>query len=100
MGDGGVGEQALDVGLEEGAEVADGHREDGEDGDHQDPVVAVHGRGVEEEAEEDGEGGGLGGGRHEADDGGGGALVDVGGPDMEGGGGDFEAEADEDHGYG
>ncbi len=99
VGDGGVGEEALHVGLQEGAEVADGHRGYGEDGDHEHPVVAVHGGGAEEEAEEDGEGGGLGGCRHEGDYGGGGALVDVGGPDVEGGSGDFEAEADEDHRY-
>ena len=60
-------------------------------------MVAIHGRGVEEEAEQDGEGGGFGRGGHQADDRGGSALVDVGCPDVEGGGGDLEAETDEDH---
>ena len=100
MGDAGVGEHALDVALEERAEVADGHGERGEDPDQHGPAV-LHGREAGEgDAQQDGEGGGLGGGRHEADDGGGRALVDVGGPDVEGGGGDLEAEADEDHGEG
>src|SRR6202044_34437 len=44
------------------------------------------------------EGGGFGCGRHESDNRGWCALVDVGGPDMEGGSGDFEAEADDDEG--
>ena len=58
------------------------------------------GKAGEGDAEQDGEGGGLGCGGHHPDDGGGCALVDVGGPDVKGGGGDLEAEADENHGEG
>ena len=100
VGDAGVGEHALDVALEERAEVADGHGERGEDPDQDGPAV-LHGREAGEgDAEQDGEGGGFGGGGHEADDRGGCALVDVGGPDVERSGGDLEAEADEHHGEG
>ncbi len=50
------------------------------------------------DAEEHSEGSGFGAGGHERDDGRGRAFVDVGGPDMEGRGGDLEAEANDDHG--
>ncbi len=56
----------------------------------------IGGEAGEGDAEQDGEGGGLGRGGHEADDGSGCALVDVGGPDVEGRCGDLEAEADDD----
>src|ERR1700682_163275 len=51
-----------------------------------------------ENAQEQSECGGLRTSREERGDGRGGALVDVGSPDLEGGGSDFEAEADENHG--
>ena len=41
--------------------------------------------------------GGFGGEGEEGGDGGGGALVDVGGVEVEGDGGDFVADADDDH---
>ena len=44
VGDGGVGEHALDVALEQGAEVADGHGEGGEDPEEDGPAV-LHARG-------------------------------------------------------
>ncbi len=64
MGDGGVGQQALDVALQERAEVADGHRQHGEDPDEDGPAVLHGGEAGEGDAEQDGEGGGLGGGGH------------------------------------
>ena len=41
VGDAGVGEHALDVALEQRAEVADGHRERGED-PHEDGPAVLH----------------------------------------------------------
>src|SRR5216683_2125030 len=100
VGDAGVGQHALDVALEKSSEVADGHRQGGEDPHEDGPAVLHRGEGGEGDAEQDGEGGRLGGGRHEADYGGGGSLVDIGCPYVEGGGGDLEAEADDDEGEG
>ena len=83
--------------LQQRAEVADAHDGDGEQLDEDDPVVLQRGHAVEEEAQQHGEGGGLGRGGHHADDGRGRALVDIRRPDVEGSGGDLEAEADEHH---
>ena len=97
VSDGGVGEQAFDVALQQRAEVADAHAGDGEELDQEDPVRAQRGHAVEEEAQQHGEGGGLGRGGHQADDRRGRALVDIRRPDVEGSERDLEAEADEHH---
>ncbi len=100
MGDAGVGEQALNVALEQGTEVADGHRQRCQN-PHKDRPAVLHLREAGEgDAEQDGEGSGLGRGGHEADDRGGCTLIDVGRPDMERSGGDLEAQADKDEGEG
>jgi len=100
VGDAGVGKHALDVALEQGTEITDGHREGGQAPHEDRPAVLVGGEGGEGDAEQDGEGGRLGRGGHESDDGCRGSLVDVGRPDVEGSGGNLEAEAYDDEGEG
>ena len=90
MRDGGVGEEAFDVVLYERADVAQGHGERGRDPEQPE---AARGVGLEEHAQQDGKGSGLGAGGHQANDGSGRAFVDVGRPDVERSGGNFEAEA-------
>ena len=83
---------ALYVGLDESPNIAEGHGECGGDPDQPESSGSVDG---EDDPQQDGEGRGFGGGGHESDDGRGRAFVDVGGPDVKGGGGDFESEANE-----
>src|SRR5579859_2801594 len=59
MGDGAVSQEALDVGLDEGAEVADKHGERGEDPEGPEPVLGGSGYGGED-AQEQGESSGFG----------------------------------------
>jgi len=60
VGDGGVGEHALDVLLSEGGEVADRHGEDRDDPQDGCPDVAQVGEHLVDETKEEGEGRGLG----------------------------------------
>ena len=93
MGDGAVGEHALDVALRDGDEVADGHGGGREAGEEQPPIDVERAEGGVEDAEDDGEPGRLAGDGEERGDGRGRAFVDVGDPHLEGDGGDLEAEA-------
>ena len=97
VSDGAVGQHALDVGLDERAEVADEHREDGENPECPEPEMSGGGNGGED-AQQQREGGRFGAGGEQRGDRSGSAFVDVGRPELEGGGGDFEAEADQDQG--
>ena len=95
VGDRGVGEQALDVGLGDREHRADDHGE-GRDGvDAVLPVPAVGADADEGHAQDHAEGGELGAGGHEAGDRGRGALVGVRGPRVERHGADLEQQADE-----
>src|SRR5262249_5193909 len=101
VGDGGIGEHAFKVALEEGEDVADGHGEGGHDFEEAEDGLAV-GCGVVKVDEGDGvedrdDGRGLGGEGEEGGDGRGGALVDVRGVKVEGDGGDFVGDADDHH---
>ena len=100
VGNGGIGQHALDVVLAQSGEVADGHGEDGDDPHQGLPHAVEHGEAREEQADEDGEGGNLGRSRQEGYDGGWCAFIDVRGPDVEGSGGDFEEDADHEKGEG
>jgi len=103
--DGGIGEQALGVGLGEGCEVAAGHGGDGHKYDEwrvdraqrKEPEcqLPIEQRRIGQNADEHGPCGGLHAYGHEAGDGGGRAFVGVGGPLVEGNGGDLEEQADE-----
>ena len=95
VGDGRVGQHALHVLLAKGGEVADGHGEDGDDPEQRRPERVEIGEHLVDDAQEQREGGGFGRGGEQRDDGRGRAFVDVGRPDVEGRGGDFEENADE-----
>jgi len=94
--DGAVGEQALGVGLGEGGEIADGHGEHRGADEQRLPGCAGRGQGAEQQAQQQGERGGLRADGEIGGDGGGRAFIGVGGPHMEGRGGDFEEQADQD----
>ena len=89
MGDGGVGQHALDVFLDDGHQVAQGHGDRGED-DQGDGKVIAGAVGQDRQAQEQGHRGGLGGGGDEGDDLIGAPLVDVRGPEVEGEHGELE----------
>ena len=95
MGDGGVGQHALDVLLAESGEIADGHGEDRDDPQQRRPERAEMGKHLIDDAQEQGEGGGFGCGGEQGDDRRGRAFVDIGRPDVEGRGGDFEENSDQ-----
>ena len=96
MGDRGVGEQPLDVGLGDRQHRADDH---GEDRDRPRAPSCQSQRSAptadEGHPQDRPEGGELGAGGHEAGDRGGRALVDVRGPRVERHGADLEQQADE-----
>ncbi len=90
-----VGEEALDVGLGDGQDRTDHHRQGRDRRDADLPVPPVGADADVGEAQDGAEGRELGAGRHEPGDGGGGALVGVGGPRVERHGADLEEQADE-----
>ena len=98
VADAGVGEEAFEVGLRDGGEVAEDHGGAGDDGEEREDFFLQGGDNEEglDDAEEDDEAGGFGGDGEEGGDRGGRALVNVGDPELERGGGDFETEGDED----
>ena len=77
LGDGGVGEHALERGLAERADVADDDRDRGERGERRPPGRLRFDEGGVEEAQKDAEGGDLGGDGHERGHGCGRALIHV-----------------------
>src|SRR5271157_4350905 len=99
MGDGGVGQQALGVGLRERGEIRAGHGGDGNENHNRNP----HGPQVDQsaqmkwaanqDAQQHGPSGSLDGDGHESSDRGGRAFVGVGRPLVEGDGGDLEEKA-------
>ena len=88
----GVGEQALDVALSDGHKVAHQHGDGGKDGDDDLPVVHSGHEALTEETQHQGEGSGLRADSQVGGDWKGGALVDVGGPHVEGDGRHLEAQ--------
>ncbi len=98
VGDGAVGQHALDVRLLERGEVADDHGGERADPDDGLPAGGDGAEGGHEDAQQNREGGGFGAYGEECGNGGGRALIDVGSPDLEGGGGNLEAESDEHEG--
>ena len=104
MRNGGIGEQALDAGLHDGGEIAQHHRERGDDGHHRRPtgkVAVPHGaagragKAERENFGEDVKTRDLGAGADERRARRGRAFVGVRRPEMERHGGDLEAEADD-----
>ena len=95
MGDGGVGEETLDVGLRHREHRADDHRQRGHRDDAHPPVPAVGLEADVDQAQDRAEGRDLGAGGHEAGDRRGSALVDVRRPRVERHGADLEQQADE-----
>ncbi len=95
VGDAGIGQQALDVVLSQGHHVAYHHRESGQAPQDGGQAGGQAGEGGDEHAQQGGEAGGLGPHGHEAGHRGGRALVDVGGPHVEGHRRHLEAEADQ-----
>ena len=95
VGDGRVGQHALDVLLAERGEIADGHGEDGNDPEQRRPDGAEIGEHLIDHAEKQSEGGGFGRGREQGDDRRGRAFVDVGRPDVERRCGNLEENADQ-----
>ncbi len=100
MGNGRVGEHALEAPLAERGDVAHGHGEHRQYGQHRAPVVVELGQRLQEYPAEHGKAGGLGSHGHERGDDGGRALVHVRGPQVEGGGRHLEAEAGNEQGQG
>ena len=98
VADAGVGEEAFEVGLREGGEVAEDHGGSGDHGEKRKDFFLQGGDNEEglDDAEEDDEAGGFRGDGEEGGDRSGRALVDVRNPELERGGRDFEAEGDED----
>ncbi len=90
-----VGEQALDVALDERAEVAPGERHRGDDAERDRPELRLAREGDRQEAKREHERRHLRRRGHEARHGRGGALVDVGRPLVERCGGDLERQSDE-----
>ena len=95
LGDGRVGQQALDVALGQRQGVAERHGEDGNDRDQRAPIALHVGEHGQQHAHQHGETSRLGGDRNQGGDGRGRALVDVGRPEVERHHRDFEAEADQ-----
>ena len=95
MGDGRIGQHALHVLLAKGGEVADGHGEDGDDPEQRRPERTQIGEHFVDDAQKQCEGGGFGRGGKQRNNGRRRAFVDVGRPDVEGRGGDFEENADQ-----
>src|SRR5262245_27637211 len=95
VGDGAVGQQSFDVGLNERAEISGKHSGDGKNPESPEPVLRG-GRNRREYAQEQCEGCGLWSGGEERSDGGGRAFIDVGRPDLEGSDRYLEAQADQD----
>ncbi len=93
MGDGAVAEEADDVGLAEGDEVADRHRQGGQDPDGRAPDVAQLGERQEAHRQQPHEPRRLGAHRQVGGHRGGRPLVGVGGPEVEGHGRHLEGEA-------
>ena len=93
-----ISEEAFEVGLREGGKVAEDHGRAGDDGEEREDFFLQGGDDEEglHHAEKDDKSGGLRRNREEGGDRGGCALVDVGDPELERGGGDFETEGDED----
>ena len=97
IGDGGVSDEAIDIGLEECEEVTGDHsgeaREEEEVIDNGRGVLGLGGEG--NDFNEEGKGGGFKGSGHQSGDGHGRALVDIGEPLMEGEGADFKEEGND-----
>ena len=89
VGDGAVGEHALHVGLLERGEVSDDHRRERAGPYDGLPAGGDGTEGGHEDAQQNREGGGFGTYGKESGDRGGGALIDVRGPDLERGSGNF-----------
>ncbi len=98
MGDRGVGQQALDVVLQQGEQVAGDHRGGGDDGEDEPHRVVRREAHVAEVAQQQGEHGALGDGGHEGRHRRRRALVDVGRPHVERHDAELEADADDDQG--
>ncbi|MNZ81965.1 hypothetical protein D3C78_1006520 [compost metagenome] len=97
MGDGGIAEQALDVVLHQGQQVAEQDRGDGDHGQQVVQPAAGGGRGHLVQAQQHGEHGHLAGGGQEGRHRRRGAFVHVRGPEVEGDQGELEGQADEHH---
>jgi len=95
VGDGRVGQHALDVLLAKRGEIADGHGEYGDDPQQRRPDRAEVGEHLVDHAEEQSKGGGFGRGREQGHDRRGRAFVDIWRPDMEGRCGNLEENADQ-----
>ncbi|MCY1362271.1 hypothetical protein D9M69_489780 [compost metagenome] len=97
MGDGGIAEQALDVVLHQGQQVAEQDRGDGDHGQQVVQPAAGGGRGQLVQAQQHGEHGDLAGGGQEGGHRRRGAFVHVRGPEVEGHQGQLERQADQHH---
>ncbi|MPM60525.1 hypothetical protein SDC9_107376 [bioreactor metagenome] len=97
VGDRGVRQQPLDVGLHETDERADQHGEDRCDGQHRLPVPPLRSEGHVQHPQQPTDGGDLGADRHEGGDRGRGAGVDVRHPAVERHDADLEQQADQHH---
>jgi hypothetical protein len=95
VGDGRVGQHALDVGLRDGDQVAQPHGEHGEDHQHPLPIRLDRLQPVHQHANRQREGGDLGRTAEQQDGRRRRALVDVRHPHVEGHGAELEADADD-----
>ncbi len=95
VGDGGVGQHALDIALGDGDQIAQAHGQEGEDDEHALPVRVQPVQPVHQQPNREGKGGDLGGAAQEEGHGGGGALIDVRHPHVEGYGAELEPDADD-----
>ena len=96
MGDSGVGQHALDVGLGDGNEVADRQRDDGEDHQHPLPIGVELTQTIDQKTEGQGKGRDLGGAAQEQDHRVGCPLVGIGHPHMERNGTELKADTNDD----
>ena len=95
MRNGGIGQDTLDVGLQQRQQISAKHRQDRHDGNQvpEDGVpFEIHGDG---QAKEQRKNGGFGAGRHECRNGSGSALIDIRRPHMEGRDAQFESDSDQ-----
>src|ERR1700749_663396 len=96
MSDRRIGHQAADVTLPESADIADGHREHGEDEGELPGELSRDRHGDDDEAQNCGDAGDLRSNGEKAGVATGCALIDVGGVKLEWRDGELEAEAGED----
>ncbi len=93
MRDGRISQHAFEVGLGDGCEVTNGHRQNRQDNQHGLPVGSHGDQAIDEQTHDDGERSKLGCGTNEQRDRGRGTVIDVRNPHVEGDDTQFESKA-------